>query len=154
VSQVEALRLHCEHASPGPLKDARTKRDKLKNRAKKAQKQQQRQWEAEEAAARLIPAIRGTGDIETLEEVLVEAGRWAGLLEVMDGEVVRGKDRLGQMRVEAQAARKAATLEVTCVWMDLSACLIRAVSCRSTLNSTRLCRWSTHRASHSQQHRQ
>jgi len=119
--QVEALRLHCEHASPGPLKDARTKRDKLKNRAKKAQKQQQRQWEAEEAAARLIPAMRGADDMETLEEVLVEAGRWAGLaLEALEEEVVRGTDRLARMRVEAQAARKAATLEVTCVWLDVS----------------------------------
>jgi len=128
-------------------------RDKLKNRAKKAQKRQQRNREAEEAAAWLIPAIKEASDaklLESLEEVLAAAQRWAGLVEALDGEVVRGQERLGQLRVEAQAARKAATIEVSlhvAGSAHIPALSEHLASCRNISITAKRSKWSMCRVS-------
>ena len=110
--QVSALTLHCEQASDGPLADARATRNKIRNKAKKAQKQQQQLQQAAAAAADLIPVLHEASDVVTLETVLAEAQKWAGLVPALDEEILVGQERLQQMRIETQAPRKTATIEV------------------------------------------
>ena len=111
-SQVSALALHCDYASPGALADARAARNKLKNKAKKTQKRLLQAKAAEAAAEGLIPAICTALDVHTLEAVLGEAQKWGGLVPALDAEVFVGQERLEQLRIETQAARKAAVIEV------------------------------------------
>ena len=47
-----------------------------------------------------------------LETVLAEAQKWAGQLPVLDEEIFVGQERLQQLRIETQSARKTATIEV------------------------------------------
>jgi len=110
-SIVSALTLHCEQASDGSLAEARATRNKLRNKAKKAQKQQRQLHQAEAAAANLIPAIHEASDVVMLETVLAEAQKWAGLIPALDEEIFVGQERLLQLRIETQAARKTATIE-------------------------------------------
>ena len=122
--QVSALRLNCEQASDGPLADARAARNKLRNKAKKAQKQQQQLQQAGAAAADLIAVIHEASDVMTLETVLAEAQKWAGLVPALDEEIFVGQERLQQLRVETQAARKTTTIEVrlcaVCIDADMT----------------------------------
>ena len=95
-----------------PLADARAARSKLRNEAKKIQKQRRQQQQAVAAAADLIPVIYEASDVVTLETVLAEAKKWAGLVPALDEEIFVGEERLRQLRIETQTARKTATFEV------------------------------------------
>jgi hypothetical protein len=67
---------------------------------------------AEAVAEDLIPAIRDALDVHTLEAALGEAQKWGGLVPALDAEVFVGQERLEQLRIETQTARKAAVIEV------------------------------------------
>ena len=83
-------------------------RGKLKNKAKKAQKQQRRSEEVKEAAPRLMQSIHEAVDEEALRAALTDAERLKGLAPLFDEVITEGRDRL--QRLEAE--RKAANMEV------------------------------------------
>ena len=87
-------------------------RGKLKNRAKKAQKQQRRSEEVKEAAPRLMQSIHEAVDEEALRAALTDAERLKGLAPLFDEVITEGRERLQRLEVETRAARKAANMEV------------------------------------------
>jgi hypothetical protein len=87
-------------------------RGKLKNKAKKAQKQQRRSEEAKEAAPRLMQSIHEAADEESLRAALADAERLEGMAPLFDEVITEGRERLQRLEAETRAARKAANMEV------------------------------------------
>ena len=92
--------------------NARAMREKLKNKAKKAQKQQRISEEASAAAPELTQLILEAQDEDTLRVALEEAVRMSTHAPDMSVVIAEGRERLQQLEMETRAARKAATMEV------------------------------------------
>ena len=78
-------------------------RGKLKNKAKKAQKQQRRSEEAKDAAPRLMQSIHEAADVEALRAALADAGRLQGVAPLFDEVITEGRDRLQRLEAETRA---------------------------------------------------
>ena len=88
-------------------------RGKLKNKAKKVQKQQRQSEEAREAAPRLVQSIHEAADEEALRAALIDAERLEGLAPLFDEVITEGRERLQRLEAETRAARKAANIEAS-----------------------------------------
>jgi len=101
---VAAINDHGAHASPEGLKDARSARDAIKHRRKKAAGQEKREADRLAQAEALLWLLMSQNDISELQEVIVEAQGLAGVAESLDAEVVVAQERLIDLRAAAKTS--------------------------------------------------
>ena len=101
---VAAINDHGEHASPERLKEARSARDEIKHRRKKAARQEKREAERLAQAEALLRLIVNEEGISELQAAIVEAQGLAGVAASLDAEVLVAQERLIDLRAAAKTS--------------------------------------------------